>query len=144
LVRPIAQALSGLRIFDPLVRWLARLGPYPTLALFLVPLIVLEPVKPIGAYLMAIGHLRSGILLIAFGELLKVTIVERLFHFSRDKLMSIPALAWSYDWVMSGVAYLRSQPVWRAASRQVALMRKTVHRFLPRIRIRRALPDRKG
>jgi hypothetical protein len=31
--------------------------------------------------------------LIAIGEVLKTVLVERLFHFSRDKLMTIPAFA---------------------------------------------------
>jgi hypothetical protein len=35
--------------------------------LFLVPVIILEPVKPVGAYLIATGHLVSGISLIAIG-----------------------------------------------------------------------------
>jgi hypothetical protein len=47
--------------------------------LFLVPVIILEPVKPVGAYLIATNHLVSGVSLIAIGELLKIVIVERLF-----------------------------------------------------------------
>jgi hypothetical protein len=42
-----------LRIFYALAAWLASLGPYPTLVLFLVPVIILEPFKPVGAYLFA-------------------------------------------------------------------------------------------
>ena len=30
------------------------------------------------------------------GELLKLVLVERLFHLTRDKLMRIPAFAWAY------------------------------------------------
>jgi hypothetical protein len=46
IIRSLARALSGLRIFKALAAWLASLGPYPTLVLFLVPVIILEPVKP--------------------------------------------------------------------------------------------------
>jgi hypothetical protein len=46
IIRPLARALSGSRMFKALAAWLASLGPYPTLVLFLVPVIILEPVKP--------------------------------------------------------------------------------------------------
>jgi hypothetical protein len=77
------------------------LTPYATLVLLLVPVIILEPFKPVGAYLIAIGHLVSGVSLIAIGDLLKTFLVERLFHFSRDKLMTIPAFARVYNWAAS-------------------------------------------
>jgi len=121
-----------------LVAWLSRLGPYPTLALFLVPLVVLEPVKPVGLYLIATSHMTSGVLLIAVGEVLKITIVERLFHFSRNKLMSIRTFAWAYNWVMAGVNYFQAQPLWQAVSRQFGVIRQTVkeavHRWFRRLK----------
>ena len=64
-----------MRIFNALAAWLASLGPYPTLVLFLVPVIILEPVKPVGAYLIATGHLVSGGSLIAIGEVLEIALV---------------------------------------------------------------------
>ena len=45
-LRPIADWLGRLRILEGIRAWIQSLGPYPTLALFLVPLIILEPVKP--------------------------------------------------------------------------------------------------
>ena len=138
IIRPIARAIGRLRLFEPLVAWLSRLGPYPTLALFLVPLVVLEPVKPVALYLIATSHMASGVLLIAVGEVLKITIVERLFHFSRDKLMSIRAFAWAYNWVMAGVSYFQAQPLWQAVSRQFGVIRQTVkeavHRWFRRLK----------
>ena len=140
IIRPITQKISKLRVFDPLVAWLSLLGPYPTLALFLVPLIILEPIKPVGAYLIATGHIVYGALLIGVGEELKITIVERLFHFSRDKLMSIWAFAWAYNWLMAGVSYLQAQPVWRIASRRFAIIKQAGHRLFRRLRARVTLP----
>jgi AraC-like DNA-binding protein len=39
---------------------IVSLRPYPTLALFAVPLIVLEPVKPVAAYLAGTATLRAA------------------------------------------------------------------------------------
>src|SRR4051812_38767537 len=57
-------------------------------SLFAVPLIVLEPVKPVGLYLIASGNVIDGTVLIGVGEIAKITIVERIFHAGRDKLMT--------------------------------------------------------
>ena len=54
---------------------------------FSVPVIVLEPIKPIAAYLAATGQFLSGALTFIFGELLKLVLVERLFSLTREKLM---------------------------------------------------------
>jgi hypothetical protein len=134
MIRPLGRALSRLRLFNVLSAWLASLGPYPTLALFLIPVIILEPVKPVGAYLIATGHLLSGVLLIAIGEVLKIVLVERLFHFSRDKLMSIPAFALVYNWAGAWLEYFRSQPLWQATVRQLTAIRAMAGRILKRFK----------
>ena len=66
--------------------WIAARGPYEALMLFLVPLFILKPVKPIGAYLVATGH---GVALIIGGEVLKLTIVERIFQATKANNFSI-------------------------------------------------------
>jgi hypothetical protein len=116
LIRPFAARLARLPLFVGILSWLRTLGPYPTLALFIVPIVILEPIKPVAAYLAAIGHFRLGLLLVIVGEILKVTVLERLFHASRDKLMSIPAFASAYDFVQRWLNYLRALPPWQAAS----------------------------
>ena len=61
LARPIARRLADLWIFDRLRTWIVSLRPYPTLALFMVPVLVLEPVKPVAAYLTATGQLNLAV-----------------------------------------------------------------------------------
>lgn len=51
----------------------------PSLALFSVPMIVLEPIKPLAAYLAATGRILSSFVTLIVGELLKLVLVERLF-----------------------------------------------------------------
>jgi hypothetical protein len=134
IIRPLARALSRLRVFNAMAAWLASLGPYPTLVLFLVPVIILEPVKPVGAYLIATGHLGSGVALIAIGEVLKLVLVERLFHFSRDKLMTIPAFARVYNWAEAWLEYFRAQPLWQATLRQLTAIKAMAGRILKRFK----------
>jgi hypothetical protein len=51
VARPFGNRIAAHRIFGSLRIRIVSLRPYPTLALFAVPLIVLEPVKPVAAYL---------------------------------------------------------------------------------------------
>ena len=97
IARPIARWLANLWIFDRLRTWIASLRPYPTLGLFMVPVLILEPVKPVAAFLTATGHIISGLTVLLFGELTKLVMMERLFCICHDKLMSIAAFAWCYD-----------------------------------------------
>jgi hypothetical protein len=88
------------------------LRPYPTLALFIVPVILLEPVKLVAAYLTAAGHIVGGLMILIAGELLKLLLIERLSSVSRDKLMTIPVFAGATTrfvkartgWISAGMA----------------------------------------
>lgn len=134
VIRRFAALLGRLRLFARLGAWIASLGPYPTLALFLVPLVILEPVKPVAAYLFASGHLVYGAIVLVVGEVLKITIVERLFHLSRDKLLTIPAFAWAYHFVVRWLDYLKALPAWQAVMKRVRWARKAARRSWLRLR----------
>src|ERR1700742_1428772 len=71
--------------------WIRSLPPYPCLALFSVPVIVLEPVKMVAAYMAATGQFIVAAVTFIVGELLKLVLVERLFELTKSKLMTIPA-----------------------------------------------------
>ena len=93
------------------------LRPYPTLALFMVPVLVLEPVKPVAAYLTATGHIISGLTVLVVGEILKLVLIERLFSVSRDKLLSIPAFEWCYDKLRQAREWVESLEAWQLSRR---------------------------
>ena len=86
----------------------------PTLALFLIPLILLEPVKPLSAYLVASGQFKLGMSVVVVGEILKITVVERIFYIGRDKLMTIKAFAWGYNFVSGWLTWIQGLPSWQA------------------------------
>ena len=114
IIKIIFKHLANISVVIRVSAWIASLGPYPTLALFLIPIILLEPVKPVTAYLVATGHAVYGVLVIIVGEAIKIAVVERMFQMNRDKLMSIPAFAWAYNLIMPWLDYLRALPAWQA------------------------------
>jgi uncharacterized protein len=133
-LRLLGRWLGGFNLFAQLGDWIRTLGPYQTLALFLVPLIVLEPVKPVAAYLAAKGRYSHSIAVLVIGEILKVTIVERLFHVGRPKLMMIPAFAWTYNYVMAWYAWFEALPPWQAAKRHFGAIKAQARAVWLRLR----------
>jgi hypothetical protein len=133
-LRLLARWLGSFGVLARLGAWIRTLRPYQTLALFLVPLIILEPVKPVAAYFMATGRFTHGVIVLVVGEILKVTIVERLFHIGRDKLLTIPAFAWAYNYVMRWLAWLEAQPPWQAVTRYVRAVKARAHAAWNRMR----------
>ena len=129
IIKFIFKRLANYPVVIRVSAWIASLGPYPTLALFRIPIIILEPVKPVAAYLIATGHAVNGVLFFIVGEVLKITIIERMFYMSRDKLMAIPAFAWAYNLVMPWLDYVRALPAWQAVSKRYEVAKETVRRI---------------
>ena len=111
---PLAKWIAGHWAFARIHRWVLSLRPYPTLLLFIVPLIALEPVKPVAAYLVASHHAALGLSALVIAELLKLVFIERLFSVSRTKLLSIPAFAWVYAKYAAAKDCLMSTQAWRS------------------------------
>jgi hypothetical protein len=114
VAKPISDWIAHHVVLRRLGAWIRSLRPYPSLALFSVPVIILEPVKPVAAYLAATGQMLSGIVTLVIGELLKLVLVERLFSLTRDKLMKIPAFAWAYCRFQEARAWLQATEAWQA------------------------------
>jgi hypothetical protein len=125
--RPVFAALAELRLFARLGEALHRLPPYPTLFVFLVPFVVLEPFKLWGLWLLGTGRFSAGATMLAVAHLSSIVLVERLFHATRDKLLTIGWFAWTYTRVMAlydwSLGRLRATAAWRAASAMVRRIR---------------------
>jgi hypothetical protein len=117
LVRPIGRWLDRIPALLRIETWIKSLGPYTSLLLFIVPLLVLEPIKPLGFYLMGTGRQMRGALLLIVGEAIKILVLERIFRITRPKLMSFRAFAWAYHRVTRLLALLRSLRLWKATQK---------------------------
>jgi hypothetical protein len=135
VARPISKWLADHLRLERLRRWIQSLPPYPSLALFSVPVIILEPVKPVAAYLAATGQFLASAAIFVGGELLKLVLIERLFILTRDKLMKIPAFARGYGHYKQAIGWLKSTAAWQsilalkgAISEQLRIWRTRVFR----------------
>ncbi len=128
IAMPLSRWIAAHWAFARIHRWVLSLRPYPTLLLFVIPLIVLEPAKPVAAYLVGTGHAMLGLAILAIAEILKLVFIERLFSVSRDKLLSIPAFAWGYGKYSTAKARLTSLEAWRVATRWICVARSAIQR----------------
>ncbi len=136
LSQAVFTAFARLGLFAWLSDLLRRLPPYAALAVFVVPLAVLEPAKPVGAWRIATGHPVQGIAIIVIAEIIKLVAVERMFHVNKDKLLTIPAFAWAYGWFLRWLGLINGLPgvaavkrLWSdLRARAAALWRRWTHR----------------
>jgi hypothetical protein len=120
VTHPITEWLAEKALFERARLWVTSLRPYPSLALFAVPVIVLEPAKPLAGYLLGTGHFFAGAVTFITAEVLKLTLVDRLFQLNREKLLSIPAFAWGYRYWRHVMDVIESLEVWKASRRLAA------------------------
>jgi hypothetical protein len=117
VTQPITAWIAKKSLFERARLWIVSLPPYHSLALFAVPVIILEPAKPLAGYFIGTGHFFAGAVTFITAEVLKLTLVERLFQLSREKLLSIPVFAWGYRHWRQMMDLVESMEVWRASRR---------------------------
>jgi hypothetical protein len=120
VTQPITAWIARKRLFERARLWIVSLRPYPSLALFAVPVIILEPAKPLAGYFIGTGHFFAGAVTFIAAEVLKLTLVERLFLLNREKLLSIPVFAWGYQYWRHMMDLIQTMQVWRESRRLAA------------------------
>lgn len=132
VTQPIVTWLSQKKFLVSVRLWVTSLGPYQSLALFAIPVVLLEPAKPLSAYLIATGHFFAGAVIFIAAEVLKLTIVDRLFQLNKKKLLSIPAFAWGYRYWRRMIDLLESTKAWKASRRMVSKAMDWAHAIWPK------------
>jgi hypothetical protein len=119
MTRPITAWIAKRKLFERARLWVVSLRPYSALALLVVPVIILEPAKPLAGYLMGTGHFGAGAITFITAEVLKLTFIERLFQLNREKLLSIPAFAFGYQYWRRMMNLVESMEIWKASRKLV-------------------------
>jgi hypothetical protein len=85
---------------ETVVKLIERLPPYGALPLFLIPVIVIEPLKFIAITQIAHGHLLRGLLTFVVLKFVGVGLIAFIFELTREKLLAIDWFERFYDWVI--------------------------------------------
>ncbi|MEA2906092.1 MAG: hypothetical protein QOI12_3479 [Alphaproteobacteria bacterium] len=130
LLRPLWILLALLFLFEawlwshlaPVVAWIVtrvplravkawiaasieRLPPYPTLLVFLVPVLLLLPLKFLGLWMLAHGFWLGALGVLAFAKAVSLGVTAFIFDITRPKLLQLPWFARFYGWMMRGLAW---------------------------------------
>jgi hypothetical protein len=70
-------------------RRIQQLGPYQSLALLIVPVGLVEPLKIVALFVAGKGHWLSGTAMIIGAYVLSLFFVERLFRMIKPRLMTL-------------------------------------------------------
>ncbi len=99
-VTVLVAVIARLRLVARIEAWVATRGRHATLALFAVPIACLIPFKIFALWLIASGHIVTGILVIVAAKVTGTAISARLFVIARPKLMTFPTFVRVYGAVL--------------------------------------------
>lgn len=150
--RPLAAALAQLARLKPIAMLealIVRLPPYPALAVFALPSLLLLPLKLVALWLIAQGHVVIASLLFVGAKIAGTAIVARIFMLTRPALMQLGWFARLYNvvmpWKEAITAQVRASWAWRygrvvkarvkhAAKHAWTAWRPTIEPLLQRLR----------
>jgi hypothetical protein len=93
-LRPIVAWIVGLIAWDRLkervAAWIAPLPPYPTLLVFLVPVLLLLPLKFLGLWMLAHGSWLGAMAVLALAKVVSMGVTAFIFEVTRPKLLQLP------------------------------------------------------
>ena len=123
--------------------FIERLPPAATLVVFVVPVLLLLPLKFLGLWMLAHGLWLGAIGVLALAKVVSLGVTAFVFDLTRPKLLQMEWFRRFYEWVMRGIAWAhalvdpikRRLKTWlrmfspRRASRTLKLLRRIRHRM---------------
>jgi hypothetical protein len=100
-LRPLVAWVVNLIAWDRLkariAATIAHLPPYPTLLVFLIPVILLLPLKFLGLWMLAHGSWLGAMAVLAFAKILSTGVTAFIFSLTRPKLLQLAWFRWFYE-----------------------------------------------
>jgi hypothetical protein len=115
---------------------IAHLPPYATLLIFLVPIILLFPLKLLGLWMLTHGSWLGAMAVLALAKMMSVGVTAFIFDVTRPKLLQLAWFRWLYEHMLIWLAKAHAivDPIkarireWSA--RAFAPIRRRVRRWL--------------
>ena len=80
--------------------WIEHLPPHATLGVFVVPVILLLPLKFLGLWMLAHGQWLGAVAVLALAKVVSLGVTAFIFDLTRDKLLQLVWFRHLYDWVI--------------------------------------------
>jgi phosphoglycerol transferase MdoB-like AlkP superfamily enzyme len=141
IVARIVDLIAWDKLKEKLTRTIEHLPPYAALAVFIVPFIVLLPLKFLEVYLLATRNWIGAILVLVLAKLLGLGVTAFVFDATRGKLLQMDWFRRMYDWFMWARewAHEQTEPIRQRLQQMTWLLRpQRAGRFFRRLmRLRR-------
>ncbi|WP_028104794.1 hypothetical protein [Pseudoduganella violaceinigra] len=125
--------LSAFPPFRALERLICGLGPAAAMAVFLLPALMLFPVKLLALFAMARGHAIMGLSVFVLAKIAGAAAVARLYTLTRPSLLKLRWFAWLQGRFLAvkerWVARLKASAAWRAYRALVDSVRERLRRW---------------
>ena len=107
-LRPLVARIVDLIAWDKLkarvAGWIEHLPPYATLLVFLVPVILLFPLKLAGLWMLAHGSWLGAMTVLGLAKLVSMGVTAFIFEVTRPKLLQLAWFRWLYEHMLVWLA----------------------------------------
>jgi len=88
-----------------IVAFIERLPPYATLLVFLIPVVLLFPIKLLGLWLLANGSWFGAVATLGLAKIVSMGVTAFIFEVTRPKLLQLGWFRWTYEHVLTWLAW---------------------------------------
>lgn len=115
--RPLIAWVARLRLMRRFEHWVAGHARFFILVLLAIPFAIAEPLKFGALVVIAKGHVKTGVIILALAYLVSFVVVERIYSAGRPKLMTYRWFAWGMEVLVrvraAVLERVRASVVWR-------------------------------
>ena len=101
LARLVARLIPWTRFKRAFASLVDRLPAPAVLLIFLVPLLIVEPLLTVCVVAIAMGYVVAGVVAWIVLKVLSLALIPAIFDLTQHKLMTMPWFVWVYDKVMA-------------------------------------------
>lgn len=105
IVRWIVERIAWRELRDWIVSRIERLPPYATLLVFLIPVVLLFPIKLLGLWLLAQGSWLGAMATLGLAKIVSMGVTAFIFEVTRPKLLQLAWFRWVYEHVLTWLAW---------------------------------------
>ena len=101
-----------------------HLPPYPTLLVFLIPVVLLFPLKLLGLWMLAHGSWLGAMTVLALAKVVSMGVTAFIFDLTRPKLLQLGWFRWFYEHMLVWLAKAHAlvDPIKAAVKRRMRKM----------------------
>jgi len=129
IAKPIYEAIHSLKILQKLEAKLKHVNASVILIIFVILLAIVETFGIYAGMLFVSGKILLGLGL----YLSKIPIAAFtfwLFRVTEDKLMQFGWFKWLYDWLIHGIEWLKSRPVYMKTMKRLKVLKLEIKEYI--------------